>query len=77
MLIAKSSRDDSIDIMPLLKKKARHSQSPTPSVLVYFPERISSNMFSDLALSVKQRFQQQLKRFTLKIEDDIITTAGS
>jgi len=56
--IAKSSRDDSIDIMPSPKKKAGCSQSPTPSVSVYFPRRIASNVFSVLALSVKQHFQQ-------------------
>ena len=61
--ITKSSGDDSIDIMPLPKKKAGRSQSPTPSVSLYFPRRIASNVFSDLALSVKHRFQQQLKRF--------------
>jgi len=32
--IAKSSGDDSIDIMPSLKMKAKHSQSPTPSASV-------------------------------------------
>jgi len=69
--IAKSSGDDSIDIMPSPKKKVGRSQSPTPSVSVYFPGKISSNVFSDLALSVKQRFLQQLKRFAPKTEDDI------
>jgi len=69
--IAKSSRDDSIDIMPSPKKKAGRSQSLTSSVAVYFLGKISSNVFSDLALSVKQRFLQQLKRFAPKIEDDI------
>jgi len=68
--IAKSSQDNSIDIMPSPKKKAGHSQSPTPSVSVYFPGRIASNVFSDLALSVKHRFQQQLKRFAP--EDDTV-----
>ena len=29
-------------------------------------------MFNDLALSVEQRFQQQLKTFTPKVEADII-----
>ena len=29
-------------------------------------------MFNNLALSVKQRFQQQLKKFTPKTEDNII-----
>ena len=58
--------------MPSPKKKAGHSQSPTPFVSVYFPGKISSNLFSDLAFSVKQCFQQHLKRFASKIEDDII-----
>jgi len=70
--IAKSSEDDSIDIMPSPKTKAGRSQSPTPSISVYFPGR-TSNVFNDLALSVKQSFQQQLKRFALKTEDDIIS----
>jgi len=70
--IAKSSENDSIDIMPSPKKKEGCSQSPTPSVSVYFPRRMASNVFSDLALSVKQRFQHQLKRFGLKIEYDFI-----
>jgi len=56
--IAKSSGDDSIDIMPSPKKKGGRSQSLTPSVPVYFPGKIASNIFSDLALSVKQRFLQ-------------------
>jgi len=29
-------------------------------------------MFNDLDLSVKRHFQQQLKKFILKIEDDIV-----
>jgi len=57
MSMAKSSGDDSIDIMPLPKKKVGRSQSPTPSVSAYFLGRIASNVFSDLALSVKQCFQ--------------------
>ena len=69
--IAKSSGDDSIDIMPSPKKKAGRSQSPTPSISVYLPGKISSNVFSDLALSVKQHFLQQLKRFAPKTEDGI------
>jgi len=69
--IVKSSGDDYIDIMPSPKKKAGRSQSPTPSVPVYFPRKIASNVFSDLVLSVKQHFLQQLKRFTAKAEDDI------
>ena len=69
--IAKSSGDDSINIMPSPKKKAGRSQPPTPSISVYFPGRIASNVFSDLALSVKQCFLQQLKRFAPKTEDDI------
>jgi len=69
--IAKSFRDDSIDIMPSPKKKAGRSLSPTPSVLVYFPGKITSNVFSDLAFIVKQHFLQQLKRFAPKTEDDI------
>jgi len=56
--IAKSSRYDSVYIMPSPKKKAGRSQSPTLSISVYFPGKIASNVFSDLALSVKQRFQQ-------------------
>jgi len=69
--IAKSSGDDPIHIMPSPKKKAGRSQSPTPSISVYFPRKIASNVFSDLALSVKQRFLQQLKSFAPKTEDDI------
>ena len=57
--------------MPSPKKKAGHSQSSTPSVSFYFPGKIASNVFSDLALSVKQRFLQQLKRFAPKTGDDI------
>jgi len=68
MPIAKSSEDDSIDILPLPKKKAGHLESPTPSVSVYFPGKITSIVFNDPALSVQQQFQQQLK----KTEDDII-----
>jgi len=70
--IVKSSRDYSIDIVLSPKKKADHSQSFTHSVSIYFPGRIASNVFSDLTFSVTQRFQQQLKRFTPKTEDDII-----
>jgi len=70
--IAKSFEDNSINMMPSLEKKAEHSQSCTPSVLVYFPRRIASNVFSDMALSVKKHFQQQLRRFTPQTEDDII-----
>jgi len=69
--IAKSSGDDSIDIMPSPKKKVGRSQSPTPFVSIYFPRKISSNVFSDMALSVKQHFLQQLKRFAPKTEDGI------
>jgi len=72
VLIAKSFGDDSIDIKPSPKKKAGRSKSPTPFVSVYFPRRVASNVFSDLALSVRQYFQQQLKMFTLKTKDDII-----
>ena len=70
--IAKSSGDDSIDIMPLPKEKVGRSKSPTPSISIYFHGRIASNVFSDLALRVKKHFQQQLKKFTSKTEDDII-----
>jgi len=39
-------------------KQAERCQSPTPSVATYFPGRIASIVFNNLALSVKQRFQQ-------------------
>ena len=57
--------------MPSPKKKAGCSQSPTPSVPIYFPGKIAFNVFSDLALNVKQCFLQQLKRFAPQAEDDI------
>lgn len=68
---AKSTEDDSINIMSLPVKQAEHCQSPTPFILTYVPGRITSGMFSDLALSVKQHFQQQLKKFIPKTEGDI------
>jgi len=54
--IVKSSGDDSIEIMPSPKQSVLSLLSP--SVSVYFPGKIASNVFSDLALSVKQRFLQ-------------------
>jgi len=58
--------------MPMLLKKVEHCESPTPSVATYFLGRIASGMFNDLALSVKQRFHQQLKKFIPKIEGDLV-----
>jgi len=43
--------------MPSPVKQAERCESPTPSVATYFPGRIASGVFNDLALSVKQRFQ--------------------
>jgi len=68
---AKSTEDDSINIMPSPVKQAEHCQSPTPSVATYFPGRIGSGVFNDLALSVKRLFQQQLKKFIPKKEGDL------
>jgi len=67
----KSAEDNSINIMPLPVKQAEHCESPTSSDVTYFPERIASGVFNNLALSVKQRFQQQLKKFVPKTEGDI------
>ena len=57
--------------MPSPVKQAERCESPTPSVATYFPGRIASGVFNDLALSVKQRFQQQLKKFIPKTEGDL------
>ena len=57
--------------MPSPVKRAERCQSPTASVATYFPGRIASGVFNDLALSVKQRFQQQLKKFIPKTEGDL------
>ena len=72
MPIAKSSKVDIIDIMPSPSKKAECYQPPYPSILAYFPKRITFSVFNGLALSVKHHFQQLLKTFTPKAEDDII-----
>ena len=53
MPAAKSIEDDPINIMPSPVKQAERCESPTPSVATYFPGRIPSRVFNDLALSVK------------------------
>ena len=71
MPAAKSTEDDSINIMQSPVKQAERCQSPTPYVATYLPGRIASGVFNNLALSVKRCFQQQLKRFIPKIEGDL------
>ena len=69
--IVKSTEDDSINIMPSQMKRIECCQSPTPSAATYLLGRIASGVFNDLPLSVKQHFQQQLKKFIPKTEGEL------